>query len=416
MSFGAVLREYRMGKGVSQRQLAMLSTVSIRAIRDLEVGKASRPRKGTTELLATGLGLTGPERAGFLRAARQVAYLGARTVGHDAEPVPAAGVLAPLAPITETVGRHAELGVLRELLAGGSQRLITLTGLAGVGKTALALETALALPRYLGFPVLWSPADAADPRLATLQRGAETSLLLAPDATAADLGALIGSGPALLVRDGYVPAATRPDPVPDLLRRCPGLRVLTTARAPSGAPGERVWPVPSLGLPAGPADRTAPAVRLLVAVIRRLRPDFALTASDTVTLTVLCRLLDGVPAALVAAAGRFLAEPSAALLDQARTDPFVLLGEGAPGLREALAQAVAGLGEAEAAALTRLAELAGGWTVPEAATLSGLPAARCGWVVRRLHALGLVRPVGDRLRVLNLVRAYLRLNRNRILQ
>lgn len=67
--FGELLRAQRTRRGVTQRQLADLSTISIRAIRDLERGRAHRPRRDTVRLIADGLGLFGRERSAIEAAA-----------------------------------------------------------------------------------------------------------------------------------------------------------------------------------------------------------------------------------------------------------------------------------------------------------------------------------------------------------
>ena len=67
--FSELLRSHRQSLGTTQRQLADRSTVSVRAIRDLEHGRISRPRRDTVRLIAAGLGLTGQARTDFERAA-----------------------------------------------------------------------------------------------------------------------------------------------------------------------------------------------------------------------------------------------------------------------------------------------------------------------------------------------------------
>lgn len=67
--FSELLRNHRRNLGATQRQLAVRSMVSIRAIRDLENGRISRPRRDTVRLIATGLGLSGQVRTDFERAA-----------------------------------------------------------------------------------------------------------------------------------------------------------------------------------------------------------------------------------------------------------------------------------------------------------------------------------------------------------
>ncbi|MFJ8917449.1 helix-turn-helix domain-containing protein [Amycolatopsis sp. NPDC102389] len=67
--FGELLRSHRRSLGATQRLLAARSAVSIRAIRDLEHGRVSRPRRDTVRLIAAGLGLSGQALADFERAA-----------------------------------------------------------------------------------------------------------------------------------------------------------------------------------------------------------------------------------------------------------------------------------------------------------------------------------------------------------
>ncbi|SDU01080.1 helix-turn-helix domain-containing protein [Amycolatopsis keratiniphila] len=67
--FGRLLRSHRHSLGTTQRLLAARSTVSVRAIRDLENGRVGRPRRDTVRLIAAGLGLSGQARADFERAA-----------------------------------------------------------------------------------------------------------------------------------------------------------------------------------------------------------------------------------------------------------------------------------------------------------------------------------------------------------
>jgi predicted ATPase len=117
------------------------------------------------------------------------------------------------------------------------------------------------------------------------------------------------------------------DPVAELvitlLRRAPGLRVLTTSREPLGLRGEVVRPVPTLDLPAEAADPAgSAAVRLFVARAAAAAPGFALTPANAAVVAAVCRRLDGLPLALELAAARVrtlgLAELAARLDDRFR--------------------------------------------------------------------------------------------------
>ncbi|MFD0568986.1 XRE family transcriptional regulator [Kitasatospora gansuensis] len=137
--FSGLLREFRRNSGLTQQELADLSALSVRAVRDLESGRVHRPRRETVRLLVTTLRLEGARRAAFEEAA----------AAEPAEPAP------PNSPFT-MLGRADEVRALLELLRSGGQRLISLTGLPGVGKTRLATEVAERL-RASGWQICWHP-------------------------------------------------------------------------------------------------------------------------------------------------------------------------------------------------------------------------------------------------------------------
>ncbi|WP_196778138.1 NB-ARC domain-containing protein [Lentzea aerocolonigenes] len=131
-SFGHTLLRYRTEAGLSQRDLALASGLSVRALRELERGRAAAAQEKSTELLATALGLTGDERESFLLLAREgrrrSSLSGTRTMLYGLPAVPA------------LVGRDDELDQLaRAARAGGTAVVI---GPPGVGKTSLAVAAA----------------------------------------------------------------------------------------------------------------------------------------------------------------------------------------------------------------------------------------------------------------------------------
>lgn len=412
--FGALLKSHRMRRGTTQRQLADLSTVSIRAIRDLELGRSRRPRRDTVRLIADGLRLGSRERARLEAAA------------DDLRLIYGASFAPPPAPLAGLVGRDAEVGVLKELLRSGGHRLVSVTGLGGVGKTRLALAVAGALHHEAGFAVLWNSTDdvpspmrsmtGADPFSALLRTGAGDPLAT-PGATAAGLSVLLDEAiPTLLVLDGHQASEIRMDRVLSLLWEYPELRVLMTARTPFDHPSCQAFPLAPLAVPARRVEQAPdnlarlPAVRLLTDYVHRVVPDFRLSAANAASVAELCRLLDGIPAALEALAAWFLVARPQELTEYVRTDPFGITGEHKPGVREALLHALSCLDTAHAAALDRLA-LAADWSMADAVGLTGEHAPVCARIVRRLLMLGLVRTVGGedltKFQVLAMIRALL---------
>src|SRR5438270_5627145 len=147
--FGELLKRHRRFRGLTQEELAERSTLSVRAISDLERGLKYRPRKDTVQLLADALELRGIDRDSFQRAARQAGAL--QLVAAEGEVL---GELRSVEQVSATpptnlpdeptpfVGREDEITALVALLQQPKVRLVTLTGPGGSGKTRLALEVA----------------------------------------------------------------------------------------------------------------------------------------------------------------------------------------------------------------------------------------------------------------------------------
>ncbi|WP_181442178.1 ATP-binding protein [Streptomyces tateyamensis] len=139
--FGALLREFRRKAGWTQEELAERSGLSTHAISVLETGRR-QPRLSSVALLAKALGVDEAEREQLLAAAQEQAG-GSEPPppGATDRPVPR---LLPYA-VAEFTGRAEEVGRLLELAAGGEQGASTVVisaidGMAGVGKTALAVK------------------------------------------------------------------------------------------------------------------------------------------------------------------------------------------------------------------------------------------------------------------------------------
>lgn len=156
-SFGAALRDLRIAAGITQEQLAERSAVSVRAIRNLEIGRTARPQRQSILLLAAALGLDETARTALLQTARRHPRSHDQRIGAEAAvPAPRTGDSSQpceLPADTATlVGRDAVVTELYDYLCElvdrpgsaprGAMRLVTVTGAPGSGKTALAVRLA----------------------------------------------------------------------------------------------------------------------------------------------------------------------------------------------------------------------------------------------------------------------------------
>lgn len=409
--FAEILRFSRFRAGLTQKALADLSTISPRAIRDLEAGRANA-RTQTLLLLADGLKLNGLMRELFVQAG-----LGGRPVGTSLEaalPVPT--------PVNAILGRDGEVCAMMDVLESGRRRMISLSGLPGVGKTRVAMELAARLGARRGWPVLWvglasQGLNGRGKAVGPLIR----SLRLLMESGAHDLSRiakLVGQHEALLVLDG-VADVNIPLGAEELLAYCPGLRVISTSRAPwhvslvqpSVLPP---LPVPECGATSAHVALNVPSVRLLVDRLAEVRPGFTLTPADAAAVAQLCRRLDGLPLALEAVAGLFqvfglrqLAEAPAADLLQ------VSVPARSPRRPETLGSLIGsrleGLSDGQRAILGQLARPEQGWTVQDLAGALDRPLREVVGDLSVLIGNGLVlaphgEPATD-LRIPNLLRA-----------
>ena len=228
------------------------------------------------------------------------------------EPLPSPSALPTNLPseLSSFVGRKAELEQTVALLA--RSRLLTLTGVGGVGKTRLALHLASDALDHHADGVWWLElAPLQDPGLVgtTLVAALRVRPLPGQSETDAAVSYLCGRE-ALLVFDNCEHVL---EPVGRLveapLRGCPRLRVLATSREPLGVEGETDWRVPSLSL-AGDSDRpredptASDAARLFAERAAEVTAGFSVTAENTLAVIRICRAVDGIPLALELAAAR----------------------------------------------------------------------------------------------------------------
>ncbi|HUF90460.1 MAG TPA: tetratricopeptide repeat protein [Gemmatimonadota bacterium] len=239
----------------------------------------------------------------------------------------------PPLPPGPLVGRRRLIDEARRLLDGGS-RILTLTGPGGVGKTRLAIELAReAEPGFEG-GVAWASLGALRDPARVLDVVAEV-VGLEPRPTGLDEDRLVSwlaDRELLLVLDNLEHLLAAAPFVARLARRCPGLAVLVTSRAPMRVRGEQELGVPPLSLPdpdrrvGGDLPFDSEAVALFVDRVRAVTPSFRLSEANAGSVIEICRRLDGLPLAIELAAPRLKLMSPATLVSRLGTALPLLTG------------------------------------------------------------------------------------------
>lgn len=277
--------------------------------------------------------------------------------------------------LTSFIGREGELAKARELLS--TERLLTLTGPGGTGKTRLALQVAAA--SLEDFPDgLWlvELAPLSNPALVHQSVARVLNLREHPDMSLQEsiIEALRGTRLLLMLDNCEHLIESCAQLVDALLRASPALKILVSSREVLSIPGEVTLRVPPLSIPdlskavsLEELERSE-AVRLFVDRSRAVQPAFTLNAQNATAITQICQRLDGIPLAIELAAARvrlFRPEQIAPRLDNL----FSLLTGGSRAAlpRQQTLEAMIDwshdlLSEAERALFRRLSVFAGGWT------------------------------------------------------
>jgi non-specific serine/threonine protein kinase len=414
--FAGLLRQLRAEAQLTQEELAEAARLSPRSVSDLERGIHPTARKDTAVLLAGALGLAEPVRSWFVAAAvgripaAQVLAAAADTppsltgVATGSRPaaavfmVPRATLNNLPAQVSSFIGRDRELAEVRRMVT--TRRLVTLTGTGGVGKTRLALQVTAGLLDDAGDGVWFADlAPLQDPDLVAVTVADLLRVRLEPGRPVLEaLVDAVGGRSLLVLLDNCEHVIEACAKLADaLLRGCPGLALLTTSREPLGIGGERVFRVPSLGVPAEGADTgviwASEAVRLLA---DRAAAQGVPLAGDEQTVEVagrICRRLDGIPLAIELAAAR-LRVLSAGELEARLDERFALLTGGSrAGLpRQQTLRAMVDwswelLTGAERAVLARLSVFAGGFGLAAAEAVAVGPELTAAEVLGHLGAL-----------------------------
>lgn len=273
------------------------------------------------------------------------------------------------------VGREQEIKTLRQMLRRPEiQRLVTITGPGGVGKTRLAIEVARGLSRsFAGGIYFVLLANVDDPRLVletiAQQVGAPAHEGRLPLQRLRDR---LDGGSTLLVLDNLEQVVGAASYLAELLAACPRLSILATSRTALQIRPETdfvVRPLPTDN--ADTPDKSA-AVELFLQRARAVNPGFGTDPAEVAAVIAICRRLDGLPLAIELAAARAQVLSAEAIL--ARLDNALQLLTHGPGdlpdrqktLRGTLDWSFQLLEDVERTLFSRLSVFAGGWTLEAA--------------------------------------------------
>ncbi|HRV93698.1 MAG TPA: helix-turn-helix domain-containing protein, partial [Anaerolineae bacterium] len=312
-SFGSWVTRQRKTLDLTRAQLAQCVGCSVSALRKIEADER-RPSRQLAELLADCLRIPPDWRPVFLQVAR--GHLRVERLAAVA-PRPAASLVTDHGhlqathriptPPTPLIGREAELSALTRLLDDPQCRLVTLIGPGGIGKTRLALETALRQAELFSDGVCFVPLGSLNSPQFIVPAIAD-ALDFAFSGTVEphrQLMNYVRDKQLLLVLDNLEQLLVGVGLLAELLACAPAVKLLVTSRERLNLPGE--WTFEIQGLPVPPPGQAEhigefSAVALFIQSARRAQANFELRAEEQAAVVHICQMMEGMPLGIELAA------------------------------------------------------------------------------------------------------------------
>jgi predicted ATPase/transcriptional regulator with XRE-family HTH domain len=323
--FGEWVKRRRKALDFTQDELASRAGCSVFTLRKIESGER-RPSKQLAELLANALKIPASERLTFIRVARGDTNLerleppslnSAFTSAQDL-PTPVAKSWIPV-QLTPLIGRDHELAAMERIFVDPQCRLLTLTGMGGIGKTRLAIEFASRqrdrFPARISYVAL-APANSVEAIIPAIADtiGFVFSGAVDPQEQFINYVATQLKQPFMLVLDNLEHLLVQQtnqqkkgagEVVSELLLRLPNIKILATSRQRLNLRGEWTYELHGLAVP--PLELASKledysATDLFLQSTLRANVSFEPAVTDKMAITQICQMLDGTPLAIELAA------------------------------------------------------------------------------------------------------------------
>ncbi len=312
-SFGEWIRKRRKSLNLTLEALAERVGYSVAMLRKIEKDER-RPSQKAVALLAEALEIPEDQQDAFLKVARHERAVARLGPAYREGPFPWQSPSQPQTnlPMSTTllVGREHELAKLADLLQDPACRLITLTGLAGIGKTRLAVQVAYGqLDRFVHGVYFVSLAPLTSPEMTVTTIAKVIGFqFYGTDEPQEQLLCYLREKRMLLVLDNFEHLMEGASLLPAIMQAAPGIQILVTSRERLNLQAEWVFVVEGLPYPATSEESRLEqveaygAVQLFLQNALRVNPSFSLDEKNREWVVRVCQLMEGMPLGIELAA------------------------------------------------------------------------------------------------------------------